>query len=64
MYLIFFLFSRDGARESNVVTKTFEVERPDEKENRHSHSSSSKHHGFDFIDDLERERKKVKDNTY
>ena len=39
------------------MTKNFEVERSDEKENRHHHHEVKT--DYDFIDDLERERKKV-----
>ena len=49
--------SRDGARESHVVTKCFEVERCkglDEQENKRANKSDN----YEFIDELEKERKK------
>ena len=54
--------SRDGARESHVVTKCFEVEKceKDNQENR----NTSKNDGYEFIDELERERKKVFQTFY
>ena len=50
--------SRDGARESHVVTKSFEVERCkglDEHETKKANRSDN----YEFIDELEKERKKV-----
>lgn len=49
--------SRDGTRESHIVTKCFEVEKnTNEKEN--LEKNTLKKDTFSFIDDLERERKK------
>ena len=50
--------SRDGARESHIVTKCFEVEKSVNNENQEN-KKTFKTDGYDFIDDLERERKKV-----
>ena len=54
--------SRDGTRESHIVTKTFEVDRCDGKDNggnvENNNTRTNRHEDYEFIDELERERKK------
>lgn len=48
--------SRDGTRQSHIVTKSFEVEKHDHNDN--LENSQLNKTGYEFIDELERERKR------
>ena len=48
--------SRDGTRQSHVVTKCFEVERREHGSERESEERLTT--GYEFVDELERERKR------
>ena len=50
--------SRDGTRESHVVTKAFDVERGEVNENHDINKSMSRRDQYEFIDEIEKERKK------
>jgi hypothetical protein len=52
--------SRDGTRQSHIVTKCFEVEKLDHEHNSGVSNDENNHNktGYEFIDELERERKR------
>ena len=56
MFTIYFIL-RDGARESHIVTKCFEVEKCENNQDDLKEQQNAVE--YKYIDDLERERKKV-----
>jgi hypothetical protein len=56
------LVDRDGTRESHVVSKGFDVEFPDNYDEHEITRTITKKNDYEFIDEIEKERKKVNIN--